>query len=177
MVSGDRRVYRYSARRRIWGEMPSLNNFEDAALSARQAEPAEIINASIGGAARSRPSCRSRGLTRRPPLPPTFAALDLGTNNCRLLIARPSYSGAGLPGFRIVDSFSRIVRLGEGVSQTGPPRGIGDPAHARGARDLPRQNAGPARDPRAADRDRSLPDGGKRPGIHRPRARNARPRT
>ncbi len=45
---------------------------------------------------------------------PTYAALDLGTNNCRLLIARPSHEG-----FRIVDAFSRIVRLGEGLSHTG----------------------------------------------------------
>jgi exopolyphosphatase/guanosine-5'-triphosphate,3'-diphosphate pyrophosphatase len=118
-VSGDRRVYRYSARRRIWGEMPSLNNFEDAALSARQAEPAEIINASMGGAALVPAGLPQPRVDETPPLPPTFAALDLGTNNCRLLVARPSYSGAGLAGFRIVDSFSRIVRLGEGVSQTG----------------------------------------------------------
>jgi exopolyphosphatase / guanosine-5'-triphosphate,3'-diphosphate pyrophosphatase len=45
---------------------------------------------------------------------PQFAALDLGTNNCRLLVARP----AGV-GFRVVDAFSRIVRLGEGLSATG----------------------------------------------------------
>jgi exopolyphosphatase / guanosine-5'-triphosphate,3'-diphosphate pyrophosphatase len=43
-----------------------------------------------------------------------YAALDLGTNNCRLLIACPSGDG-----FRVVDSFSRIIRLGEGVSVTG----------------------------------------------------------
>ena len=43
-----------------------------------------------------------------------YAALDLGTNNCRLLIARPTFDG-----FRVIDSFSRIVRLGEGLSQTG----------------------------------------------------------
>ncbi|MGA0593597.1 Ppx/GppA phosphatase family protein [Enterovirga sp. CN4-39] len=43
-----------------------------------------------------------------------YAALDLGTNNCRLLIAEPSYHE-----FRVVDAFSRIVRLGEGL-------GIGD---------------------------------------------------
>lgn len=43
-----------------------------------------------------------------------FAALDLGTNNCRLLIARPA---AG--GFRVIDSYSKIVRLGEGLSQSG----------------------------------------------------------
>jgi exopolyphosphatase/guanosine-5'-triphosphate,3'-diphosphate pyrophosphatase len=46
---------------------------------------------------------------------PVLAALDLGTNNCRLLIARPTASGE----FRIVDSFSRILRLGEGVSRSG----------------------------------------------------------
>ncbi len=39
-----------------------------------------------------------------------YAALDLGTNNCRLLIARPEERG-----FRVVDAYSRIVRLGEGV--------------------------------------------------------------
>ncbi len=43
-----------------------------------------------------------------------FAALDLGTNNCRLLIASPRGRG-----FRIFDAFSRIVRLGEGVAATG----------------------------------------------------------
>ena len=40
----------------------------------------------------------------------TYAALDLGTNNCRLLVARPARQG-----FRVVDAFSRIVRLGEGL--------------------------------------------------------------
>jgi len=44
----------------------------------------------------------------------TYGAIDLGTNNCRLLIARPS-DGA----FTVIDAFSRIVRLGEGLSQTG----------------------------------------------------------
>jgi exopolyphosphatase / guanosine-5'-triphosphate,3'-diphosphate pyrophosphatase len=47
-----------------------------------------------------------------------FAALDLGTNNCRLLIARPATAGTG-GGFRVVDAFSRIVRLGEGLEATG----------------------------------------------------------
>jgi exopolyphosphatase/guanosine-5'-triphosphate,3'-diphosphate pyrophosphatase len=41
--------------------------------------------------------------------------LDLGTNNCRLLIAAADGKG----GFRIMDSFSRIVRLGEGVGASG----------------------------------------------------------
>ena len=43
-----------------------------------------------------------------------YAALDLGTNNCRLLIACPTGDG-----FRVVNSFSRIIRLGEGISATG----------------------------------------------------------
>ena len=43
-----------------------------------------------------------------------YAALDLGTNNCRLLIARPQGSG-----FAVVDAFSRIVRLGEGLAGSG----------------------------------------------------------
>lgn len=48
-----------------------------------------------------------------------YAALDLGTNNCRLLVARPAPAGGGRAGFRVIDSFSRIVRLGEGLSRTG----------------------------------------------------------
>lgn len=43
-----------------------------------------------------------------------YGALDLGTNNCRLLLARPSRRG-----FRVVDAFSRIIRLGEGVTHNG----------------------------------------------------------
>ncbi|MDR3517375.1 MAG: Ppx/GppA phosphatase family protein [Azospirillaceae bacterium] len=50
---------------------------------------------------------------RRPDPPPVFAAIDLGTNNCRLLVARPS---AG--SFRVIDAFSRIVRLGQGLSRS-----------------------------------------------------------
>ncbi len=45
---------------------------------------------------------------------PAFAALDLGTNNCRMLVGTPSGGG-----FRVLDSFSRIVRLGEGLHSTG----------------------------------------------------------
>jgi exopolyphosphatase/guanosine-5'-triphosphate,3'-diphosphate pyrophosphatase len=52
-----------------------------------------------------------------------YGALDLGTNNCRLLMARPSRDG-----FRVVDAFSRIVRLGEGLSAT---QNLGDAAIER----------------------------------------------
>jgi exopolyphosphatase/guanosine-5'-triphosphate,3'-diphosphate pyrophosphatase len=60
----------------------------------------------------------------------TYAALDLGTNNCRLLVARPhhDHSRTGADRLRIIDAFSRIVRLGEGLHQTGE---LGDAAIAR----------------------------------------------
>ncbi|MFM2423389.1 MAG: hypothetical protein RL291_1919 [Pseudomonadota bacterium] len=53
-------------------------------------------------------------ILRDPARVPAYAALDLGTNNCRLLVARQSRRG-----FRVIDAFSRIIRLGEGVSTTG----------------------------------------------------------
>jgi exopolyphosphatase/guanosine-5'-triphosphate,3'-diphosphate pyrophosphatase len=46
--------------------------------------------------------------------PTVYGALDLGTNNCRLLVARATQDG-----FRVVDAFSRIIRLGEGVASSG----------------------------------------------------------
>ncbi len=52
------------------------------------------------------------------PAPPyrrqAYAALDLGTNNCRLLIARPSGEN-----FTVIDAFSRVVKLGEGLAKSG----------------------------------------------------------
>jgi len=59
-------------------------------------------------------SARSRGTRPVGDDGPVLAALDLGTNNCRLLVARPRGEG-----FRVVDAFSRIVRLGEGLASTG----------------------------------------------------------
>jgi exopolyphosphatase/guanosine-5'-triphosphate,3'-diphosphate pyrophosphatase len=60
------------------------------------------------GVERSLPS-RVEGSHRQ-----AYAAIDLGTNNCRLLIARPSGEN-----FTVIDAFSRVVRLGEGVAQSG----------------------------------------------------------
>jgi exopolyphosphatase / guanosine-5'-triphosphate,3'-diphosphate pyrophosphatase len=74
--------------------------------------PAPTAAATAGAAADRRTASvstaprRSRG--------PLYAALDLGTNNCRLLIARPHENS-----FRVLDGFTRIVRLGEGLSTTG----------------------------------------------------------
>src|SRR6266508_149507 len=60
---------------------------------------------------------------RAPLAPSIYGALDLGTNNCRLLVAKPSRRG-----FRVIDAFSRIIRLGEGVLASGR---LSEPAIAR----------------------------------------------
>lgn len=65
----------------------------------------------VAAAVQSRATGQTRG---RFPHRRAYAALDLGTNNCRMLIARPDG-----PGFFIVDAFSRIVRLGEGLGASG----------------------------------------------------------
>jgi len=61
------------------------------------------------GSVRRRPQHRRRKRKTK-----TYAALDLGTNNCRLLIARPKKEG-----FRVIDSYSKVVRLGAGLQSTG----------------------------------------------------------
>lgn len=60
------------------------------------------------------PDVYAAALPSRPAHPRRYAALDLGTNNCRLLIAEARGSG-----FRVVDGFSRIVRLGERMANDG----------------------------------------------------------
>jgi exopolyphosphatase / guanosine-5'-triphosphate,3'-diphosphate pyrophosphatase len=75
-------------------------------------EPQSGYRPDAGAAAR-----RTNGapnLPPRRPRGPLYAALDLGTNNCRLLIARPHENS-----FRVLDGFTRIVRLGEGLTATG----------------------------------------------------------
>ncbi len=65
-----------------------------------------IGNGRIGNGGRGR---------ARWPAREVYAAIDLGTNNRRLLVARPTADG----GFRVIDAFSRIVRLGEGLGGSG----------------------------------------------------------
>ncbi len=75
------------------------------------AHAAAGLSRSPRGEGRSQPFAQGAG---RFPHRRSYAALDLGTNNCRMLIARPDGDG-----FMIVDAFSRIVRLGEGLAATG----------------------------------------------------------
>lgn len=56
----------------------------------------------------------SSGTVSKAADPAIYAAIDLGTNNCRLLVAKRNREG-----FRVIDAYSRIVRLGEGVASTG----------------------------------------------------------
>ena len=107
-----------------------------------------------------------------------YAALDLGTNNCRLLVAHPTRDS-----FRVVDAFSRIVRLGEGLGRT---RRLADAAMDRADRRAPglRDEARASRPgAHAADRDRGGARGRERRRVScarqagvRPLARNHRPR-
>lgn len=58
---------------------------------------------------------RRKNRTDNPhPRGPVYGAIDLGTNSCRLLLAEPTDTG-----FQVVDGFSQIVRLGEGMSKSG----------------------------------------------------------
>ena len=102
----------------------------------------------------------------------TYAALDLGTNNCRLLVARPTGDG-----FRVIDAFSRIIRLGEGVSTTRRAQRSRDRPRHRGARRLSRQDAQPRRHPRPADRHRSVSRGRQWRRVPRPRDARGRARS
>ena len=89
---------------------------------------------------------------RREPHRHTYGAIDLGTNNCRLLIARPTDGG-----FTVIDAFSRIVRLGEGLSRSGELSRGRDGPRGRRAVGLRRQTAAPQRLAVPLGRDRGLP--------------------
>ncbi len=79
---------------------------------AVSSEPAENSSATNGKAADNKTP--GAGRQRHRGKLPAYGALDLGTNNCRLLVARPSRRG-----FVVIDAFSRIIRLGEGVTRSG----------------------------------------------------------
>ncbi len=83
---------------------PDVSDAASPVEIARQA-PGTAGRNPIGGPINERPAANPRQ---------AYAAIDLGTNNCRLLIARPSSEH-----FIVIDAFSRVVRLGEGLAQTG----------------------------------------------------------
>lgn len=69
----------------------------------------------LGGSLDATPAGSSAACERERP---SFAALDLGTNNCRLLVARPIDPERLCQGFEVIDAFSRIVRLGDGMTRS-----------------------------------------------------------
>ena len=89
---------------------------ESAGCNQNKDGKSEFANGRAERAGRRKRSAtrQSSSQSRRNENSPYYGALDLGTNNCRLLVARPTRRG-----FLVVDAFSRIIRLGEGVSKTG----------------------------------------------------------
>ncbi len=92
------------------GELPAAAALPDPATrppgGRSKAESPQCVGAASGSA----------GDALQRPVPfhrQAFAAIDLGTNNCRLLIARPAGDH-----FTVIDAFSRVVRLGEGLAQS-----------------------------------------------------------
>ncbi len=100
--------------------MESNDGGVGAGASDSARDPAGDGRSRRGDRLRNRPPSRPRGPDFRRGADPAgaegdvYAALDLGTNNCRLLVAEPTRRA-----FRVVDAFSRIVRLGEGVTGSG----------------------------------------------------------
>ncbi len=90
---------------------PRRKNAAPKAAKLQQAPASAALRVEISNA----PSQPESGNFRRTWFERTaYAALDLGTNNCRLLIAK-----VGGDDFTVVDAFSRVVRLGEGLNSTG----------------------------------------------------------
>jgi exopolyphosphatase/guanosine-5'-triphosphate,3'-diphosphate pyrophosphatase len=123
---GKRRRRRRRSRRASAGASPDRQ-------ANGEARTALIRGIRGGESARPQPAPTPRQPVEKPAAPsvangrrlsPVYAALDLGTNNCRLLVAIPQRPGQ----FRVIDAFSRIVRLGEGLGATGR---LGDAAMDR----------------------------------------------
>ncbi|WP_374764610.1 Ppx/GppA phosphatase family protein [Yunchengibacter salinarum] len=91
---------------------PAPSRQRSASDSAGGGRPERSGEAHRAGGRRSRG--RRGGRDRDGGFRGVYSAIDLGTNNCRLLIAKPTRHG-----FRVVDAFSRIVRLGEGIKASG----------------------------------------------------------
>ncbi len=91
----------------------TANNNQSVNQSANQSGGGKISDGDGPNASQPKSNQQRKRGYHRPP-GDIYGALDLGTNNCRLLLARPSRRG-----FKVIDAFSRIIRLGENLSQTG----------------------------------------------------------
>src|SRR5471030_913655 len=99
---------------------PADGGFSGLADAGQAGSPAAVSSGTIGRRKEfamtgdSTPQAGRRGGWHSGRFAHTFAAIDLGTNNCRLLVAR-----ASVTGFEVIDAYSRPVRLGEGVVLNG----------------------------------------------------------
>ncbi|MBP1859377.1 exopolyphosphatase/guanosine-5'-triphosphate,3'-diphosphate pyrophosphatase [Rhizobium herbae] len=120
--SSQKRSKKHRQRRSLQGRpLATSDKPRPVADAARQSQPPVVAGVGVepkpapghaGHDRRGNGQMFSHGSDSGSPL---YAALDLGTNNCRLLIAQPTRPGQ----FRVVDAFSRIVRLGEGLGASG----------------------------------------------------------
>jgi len=95
----------------------SRGNFQGSALGVGSKRGGREASKRRGSGDNRRNGAKDGRNWLRPPhnsYTQSYAAIDLGTNNCRLLIARPEEEN-----FVVIDAFSRVVRLGEGLAQTG----------------------------------------------------------
>ena len=99
----------------IWDQSPGQKGFAvpEQEVGAPSERPAGTKNKSRRRN-NKRPASSNNPQNKRGRWRHVFAAVDLGTSNCRLLVARPTKAG-----FRVIDAFSRTVRLGEGVESSG----------------------------------------------------------
>ncbi|WEX89380.1 Ppx/GppA family phosphatase [Sinorhizobium garamanticum] len=112
---GHKRSKKARHRRGLQGRPLASNGKSHAADRPGDTRGAEAAAASQPAQAPRPENLRAPFVATGEPPAPLYAALDLGTNNCRLLVAQPTRPGQ----FRVVDAFSRIVRLGEGLGASG----------------------------------------------------------
>ena len=108
---------------------------------------------------------------KRPNPTDLYAALDLGTNSCRMLIAQPKGNQ-----FHVVDSFSKSVQLGAGLERTGRLN-RGSMQRTVQALRVPTKTEIPSRQTHAIGRDRGLSARGKFASIPKPSAAGNRDQT
>ncbi|MCC8931268.1 Ppx/GppA phosphatase family protein [Rhizobium sp. 'Codium 1'] len=111
---------RHAAAQKPGQVRPLAGSEPPSVVVAKARRPEQQVAPAVHTRGSAQPQMQARPPERSRPVPDAgpddlYAALDLGTNNCRLLIAQPTRPGQ----FRVVDAFSRIVRLGEGLGATG----------------------------------------------------------
>src|SRR5690606_1108251 len=93
------------------GETAAIGVAIGGAVSAASSAATETGTAALAAAAAAATEQAGAG--------EVLAALDLGTNNCRLLVVRPALGDHDGRGFQVIDAFSRVVRLGQGMGTSG----------------------------------------------------------